>query len=57
MECEFCNYQDTTIDGIYQDSKGNYILRVYTSRWDDYLDDFNYGEIEVKFCPICGRRL
>ena len=57
MGCEFCNDQDNTIDGIYQDNEGNYILRVYAGGWDDYLDDFDYGEIEVKFCPICGRRL
>ena len=30
MGCEFCNDQDNTIDGIYQNDEG------------DYLDDFDY---------------
>ena len=45
MGCEFCNDQDNTIDGIYQNDEG------------DYLDDFDYEEIKVNFCPICGRKL
>lgn len=57
MDCEFCNNQDNSFDCIYRDDKGKYILRVYAGGWDDYLDDFNYGEIEIKYCPICGRKL
>lgn len=56
MECDFCNNQGNDLDGIYQDEEGNYILRVYAG-WNDHWEEFDYGEIEIKFCPICGRRL
>ena len=56
MGCEFCNNQDNAIDGIYQNDEGDYILKLYGG-WDDYLDDFDYEEIKVNFCPICGRKL
>ncbi len=56
MGCEFCNDQDNTIDGIYQNDEGDYVLRLYGS-WDNYMDDFDYEEIKVNFCPICGRKL
>ena len=56
MGCEFCNDQDNTIDGVYQNDEGDHILRLYGG-WDDYLDNFDYEEIKVNFCPICGRRL
>ena len=55
-KCELCNSEDNTIDCIYQDAEGKYILRLYTG-WNDYWDDFDYGEIEIKYCPECGRRL
>ena len=29
MGCEFCNNQDNTIDGIYQNDEGDYILRLF----------------------------
>lgn len=56
MNCEFCNNQDNEFDCIYQNDEGKYILRVYAG-WNDHWEEFDYGEIEVKFCPKCGRRL
>lgn len=29
MGCEFCNDQDNTLDAIYQNDEGDYILRLY----------------------------
>lgn len=56
MECELCNNEDCCLDGIYQNDEEKYILRLYTG-WNEYWDDFDYGEIEVKYCPKCGRSL
>lgn len=56
MGCELCNNEDCYVDGIYQNNEDKYILRLYTG-WNEYWDDFDYGEIEVKYCPKCGRNL
>ena len=50
---EECIYEEN----IYQNKDGSYSLRVESFGWDNYNDCAEYGEIEIKYCPFCGREL
>lgn len=57
--CEFCTISDYDIDGsaTYGREEDNYILYAgYSKQYDvDKFDEFETEEI--KFCPMCGRKL
>lgn len=56
MVCELCGLEPDLYDYIYKNEEDKYILRL-SAGWNDFLDDFDYGEIEVQYCPKCGRKL
>lgn len=57
--CKFCTISDCDIDGsvTYGREEDNYILYAgYSKQYDvDKFDEFETEEI--KFCPMCGRKL
>ena len=55
--CNRCDY-DSPDNQIYVDPLTNeYYLDIETSEWDEYDDGFVHHEIEINFCPYCGRKL
>lgn len=57
MACELCGEEKDIYDYIYKkEEDGKFILRL-SAGWDDYNDCFDYGEIEVEYCPRCGKKL
>lgn len=49
--CKLCNNE---LDFIKLNGR---TLSVETSQWDDCHDDFITKEVEINYCPICGRKL
>ena len=56
MECELCREEQDMCNYIYKNEEDKYILRLIAG-WNEHWDDFDYGEIEVQYCPKCGRKL
>lgn len=58
--CDFCenikeydsNKDFHLDDGVVCDKKTNRYYIVCNDSWEDYCE-----ELEVKFCPLCGRKL
>lgn len=49
--CEVCE------EFFYDDKKQCWIMRIQNRNWNDYLDDYDYTDIPVKYCYECGRKL
>lgn len=56
MICELCGVESNGCDYIYKNEEDKYMLRL-SAGWNEYWDDFDYAEIEVQYCPKCGRKL
>lgn len=52
--CEYCNDEQ---DDIFKFDLDKWYLRVEGSSWDDYNDCFEYTDIQIEYCPHCGRKL
>ena len=58
--CFYCNEEHQGHDwhnGIGYNDRGNPVRRGMSKGWNYALDDYNYTEEEVKYCPKCGRYL
>ncbi len=52
--CELCNDKQTE---IYKGLDKKWYMRVENSHWDTYYDDYDFTDVEIKYCPFCGRKL
>ena len=52
--CEFCN---TEQDEIFKGADGKWYMRVDGTGWNDWNDCPNYTDVEIVYCPYCGRKL
>ena len=41
---------------IYKSDYGKWVLSI-ESRYDFQYDEQEYAEVEVEYCPFCGRKL
>lgn len=55
MKCELCS-EEQDVFYIYRNNEGEHILRL-NGGWNEYWDGFDYAEIEIQYCPKCGRKL
>lgn len=65
--CEFCNGDGCKTDGfgeefgegvdIYLEGVADGNPRIGATGWSDGGCCCGVGSVEIKFCPICGRRL
>ncbi|MFS0657503.1 hypothetical protein AB1L07_02595 [Niallia alba] len=35
--------------------ENKWMMRIQNSNWNDYIDDFDYEDIEINFCYQCGK--
>ena len=49
-ECSVCEG-----DIFYSEEDKKWYLRVEESGWNDYLDAFNYQDVEINYCYNCGK--
>lgn len=52
--CDGCN---ETQDYIFKDQDDKWYLRVENGNWNFWNDGFDYTDIQVDYCPYCGRKL
>jgi hypothetical protein len=52
--CDLCQGEQSV---IYKDANKEWCIKVENSHWDDYNDCLDYTEVEIDFCPWCGREL
>lgn len=55
--CKYCDENSYECEIFYDERNDNYYLDIETSEWDEYDDDFVHQEVEINFCPYCGRKL
>ncbi|QJI52445.1 hypothetical protein [Psychrobacillus phage Perkons] len=49
--CEVCE------DKIFFSNRENkWLMRMENSNWNDYVDGFDYDDIEINYCYECGRK-
>ena len=41
----------------WKSNTGEWYLNVWTSKWDDYEDEFVHEQIPIKYCPYTGKEL
>jgi hypothetical protein len=50
MNCKTCE------DSIYYDKRyDEWYMRIENGNWDYRNDGFDFTDIEINFCPICGK--
>lgn len=57
--CEYCDINDPFCE-IFQEypfTDNDWFLKVQTIHWDNYDDDWEYEQININYCPYCGRKL
>lgn len=58
QKCELCSKDSNNeFYHIYKNNEGKYILRIQTSHWDEYYDRYDYEDVEIGYCPWCGKKL
>ena len=53
--CNYCDENSYECE-VFRGDNG-YYLDVETSEWDDYYDGFIHIELDINYCPYCGRKL
>ena len=52
--CENCNSEQTD---IFKGLDLKWYMRVESDFWDDYNDELVFTDVEIIYCPHCGRKL
>lgn len=52
-----CNFCDTNQGEIFRKEDGKWYMRVEGHTWNTWDDDYDYTDIEIVYCPHCGRKL
>lgn len=55
--CKYCDENSYECEIFYDERNDNYYLDIETSEWNEYDDGFVHQEIEINFCPYCGKKL
>lgn len=50
MSCQTCE------DKIFRDKNdGRWYMRIENGNWNEYIDGFDYTDIQINFCYECGK--
>lgn len=57
--CEFCDGKGKRIKNgfTYGRVMINKMHGLYILRFDNSGNEYGYGQVEINYCPICGRKL
>lgn len=57
--CKYCDIDsgDCEIFQSYPFTGNDWYLKVTTSRWDNYDEEWFYEKVYINYCPYCGRKL
>lgn len=55
--CRYCDENSYECEVFYDERNDNYYLDIETSEWDEYYDEIVHIQLDINYCPYCGRKL